>query len=332
MPGFVDTVIESLKQTLNWPLLLYFFAVQLIEGVVIGVILVFFVLLGLLSLFGSLDFSSIQGIAQQFSNPALLLNLVGIIALLVVAFFLVVMYVSALFAGWRLNLFNNFLKSKRLDLGRAFAQAKPRAFTYFKIDLLVTVIILLVLFVPFFLAFLPILAYLPGSPPSTVVGQFLAGILAAFLWLLLGLIALFFVSPVMFLFAPVAFFERQGAIDSIRRSIALVKTNYWGNLAFILVYFVIVFFINLIVNAILRILSIPLLVPLVMAGESGAGPAVAGMLGFMALFGVLSVIILVPYVIWVVAFQIACLRNLYFLDFSLFRGPGGKARPKRRTK
>ena len=47
MTGFVDTITESFKQTLNWSMWLYFFIILFIEGVITGIIALIFVFIGL---------------------------------------------------------------------------------------------------------------------------------------------------------------------------------------------------------------------------------------------------------------------------------------------
>lgn len=334
MPGFVDTVIESLKQTLSWPLLIYFFAVQLLEAFAIGLVFVFFALIAVLSVFGLIGQTGIPQLVAFFSNPANLVGIIGLFLVVMFFFFLVAMYVSAFFTGMRFNLFNNFLKEKRLDLGRAFSQTKGRAFTYFKIDLLITIILTVLFGLIWLLAFIPLLPLMLGQSSLSAVGPLVMGLILALIFMLLLFIVLLLVSPVLVLLAPVAFFEKEGVIGSIKRSIALVKVNYWGNLAFLIVYVIIITVISLVVQFILGAIRLVFFLPFALVSDPMNSALIANLVGSIALFSIIAVIILVPFIVWSSAFQTASFRNLHALNVSLSGkvGTGPKRRPGRKTK
>ncbi len=337
MPGFVDTVIESFKQTLDLRLWLYFFLTQVVEAVVSAAAILVFVLLAFAAIFGSAAFANIQNIAQLFSSPSFILNALGAILLLAAILFLMLLYISSFFTGLRFNLFNRFLQKKELDLGAAFEETKPRTLTYFKINLLISGIVLLLAALLLLPVLLPMLAgqLLSGSAAAGALAYFLL----VFLLALVFAVAVFFLSPVLLLLAPVAFFSRLGVIASIERSIELVRANYWGNLAFVLIYLVIAMGVSWAVSLVGQIAGLLAFIPAIAVAGGSSMAAGPGILGAMLSYYTIFFVIFIPYVIWSAVFSTACFRNLYFLDTQLLgkrkhwkKGRKPTTKPKRKAR
>ena len=324
MAGFIDTVIDSLKQSLDLPLWLYFFAVQVMEGIVEGIVVLLFLFVGAVLLLGSFSLSFFQNPAALFSNPENLLSIVSTIAILGTIMVVVMSFVASYFTGLRFNLFNGFLKTKKIDLGKAFEETTPRAFTFFKVSLILALLVTLVLLI----IAIPVLSSVPSmigmTSPAPLVGLILYIVVA----LLIFSLAMFLLSPILQLLAPVAFFEKRGAIDTVKRAIELVKPNYLGNLAFVLIFFVVVVGVSWVISLILQFISLVTLFPAIALSEAGGAAAGAAVGGFMV-YGIVYVILFVPYVIWSIIFETAAFRNLYYLDSSMLEP---KARPKPRAK
>ncbi len=325
MPGFVDTLIESFKQTLNLKLWLYFFAIQLLEGIMIGVIFLFLALIGFLALLGPVTSVGIGNIELLFSDPGILASVICIACVLFLVFLVVASFIGSLFTGMMFHLFNDFLRTKRLDLASAFEKARPRFFTYFKVSLLVGVIISIVLAI----AFAPLLLSIPFAEAGAQnLGPLIAGAGFFVLLLLVIVIALFLLSPMLNLLAPVAFFERRGVIESIKRALELMKANYLGNLAYVILYSIIIMAISFVISTIVQFLQLAVMLP-AMATGSSAGAAIGGLIALVVL---VSIVLYVPFTVWSVCFDTACFRNLYFLDHSLLGRPVRKHRAKRSTR
>jgi len=326
MPGFIDTVIGSLKQSLDFPLWLYFLAVQIIESIVGSIVVMLFLFAGAVLLIGSIGPSIFQNPAALLSTPANMLGIFSVIGLLAAILIVILAFVTSYFTGIRFNLFNNFLKTKKIDLGKAFEETTPRAFTFFKISLILALLICLVLLVLAIQVLSSIPALIGMTSPAPLVGLILYIVVV----LLIFSLAMFLLSPILQLFAPTVFFEKRGAIDTIKRAVELAKTNYLGNLAFVLIFFVIVVGVSWAISILMQLISFFTLIPAIALSKSG-GPVAGAAVGGFAVYGVIYVILFVPYVIWSTVFETAAFRNLYYLDRSLLE-PKAKPRAKPKAK
>lgn len=324
MPGFIDTVIESLKQSASLPLWLYFLAVMLLEAVVMGLVTLFFLLVGLTLLLAFFGISGFQNPAGLLSEPGTFLGIAALAGSLVAILLVVLTFVSSYFTGLRFNLFNNFMKNKKLDFGKSFEMTTPRAFTFFKATLLVGILILIAILILALPVIFSIPALVAVSSPGPVIGLVLYAVIA---FLALGIV-LFMLSPILNLIAPAAFFEKQGAIDTIRKAVYLARTNYLGNLAFVLVFAVITVGIGWVIGIIMQVISLFTLFPAIAISEAGGPNTALAMAGFAA-YGIIYVILFVPYTVWSTVFETAAFRNLYFLDLDLLGKP--KAKPRKRA-
>ncbi len=308
MTSFVDTILESFKQTLNWSMWLYFFLIFFIEGIILGIIALSFVFIGFFTLLGPItNVGGIENIAMLFSDLSFIASSIGILWFLFTVFIIIATFIVAIFTGMRYHLFNDFLKTGKFNLGKSFQKTKPRVFTYFLISIFIGLVILTV----FVLAFAPVLFIIPELIGGTVAGPNVALIapliFTVLLMFLIGLILLL-ISPMLNLLAPTVFFEEKGAIDTIKKALELMKANYWGNLAYVILYFLIIFAISML----FQLLVLPFTILLSIIDSSRA--AAVGLLGFA---GLIMFIIMVVYSIWSTVFDTACFRNLYFLDKSL---------------
>ncbi len=324
MVGFVDTISESFKQTLNWPLWLYFFLILIIEVLVTGLIALVFILLGFVAFLGPITaVGGIENIAVLFSNMSFISSAIGVIGLLFIVFIIIATFIEAIFIGLRYNLFNDFLKTGKFDLGKAFQKTKPRIFTYFLISLIVSLIILAV----FALAFAPAIFVLPALIGGAAIANtvLIAPLFFAVLLVFLVVLVILLISPMLSLIAPAAFFGNQGAFATIKKSFELMKANYFGNLAYVIFYVIIVVAIRML----LQVLLLPFTI---MAGfmESVGGAIV----GLLILVGIIAFLGMVVYIVWSTVFDTVCFRNLYFLDKSILSSnvPKHRAKPKRRKK
>jgi len=326
MASFVDEAIETFKQTLNLRLFAYFLAIQLLESVAFIVITIAFALIGIAAIllyivenFGEL---SAEAILAAFSSQVMLFPILAMAIPLAIIWLLVLAYIAALFSGARIIFFNNFANGEGPSLGKAFGLARKRAFTFFKLELIVSIVVLAIISIILAITLLPMIGAIGSSASMAGSGSMAAtaifGVLAGLLLVFIFFIALFFLSPFLWLFLPVVFFEKKGVVGSISRSVELVKPKYWDNLGFIVIFIAIMFVINLIINAITRLISLAFFLPLIGAAETMTGEAALySMLGelepmpaIMAIFA----IIYLPFTVWMNSYSTAAARNLYFLD------------------
>jgi len=326
MPGFVDEIIESFKQTLNLPLWLYFFVVQLVEGIAIGAVFLFLFFIGFLALLGPIaSLGGLENIEAIFSSPELLFPIIGIACFLLFVFLFASIFIGAFFTGMRFHLFNDFLKTKNLNLSNVFQKVKLRYFAFFKISLLAAAIISFAVVI----ALLPMVLSIAFGGANVFsgpgLGLFVAGIGLSAILLLVIMVALFFLSPMLNLLAPAAFFDNRGVVDSIKRSFELMKADYFGNLAFVILYALIVAVISFVLNLVVQFMQLAVMLPATVTGSSSS-PAMGGMIVMVI---VISMFIYIPFGIWSSVFETACFRNLYFLDLSLLKP---KRKPKRKAR
>ena len=322
MADIIENVITSFKQTLDWHLWLYFLAVYFIEGIVDSIVIVVFVLLGALAAFGFLGLVGFENIPQLFSNPQTLAanpGFLGFVAIAMILFALAMLafvFVSSLFIGVRYNLVNNFIKSKKLDLGKAFEAARLRVFTLFKAFLVLGVIVWVVLL----LVMLPLIFSIPNliaSDSAAVAIGVIGLILYLVVIMLVFALAMFLLLPFFALVAPTVLFEKAGAIDSLKRAFAMAKANYFGNLGFVLVYTIILMAIGIVINIIIRVLALIFMVPVMLFSESGGSAAASGAIASVMAVSAISILIFTPYLIWTLVFEAMAFRNLFFINADL---------------
>jgi len=327
--GFVDQLIDSLKQSVNLNLWLYFFLVQLIEGVVYLIVFAVFAIFGIIAIFGSLGGLSEQSLMQMVSTPSMVATALAAVGIIAFAAILILLYITSLFEGIRFNLFNNFLKDKSLDLGKAFGQAKPRTLTFFLTGILISLIIgalLVIALIPAALSIVPLIISAQTGSEAANAGAVVFTILYLLVIMLVFGLVMLLISPIINLVAPAVFFEQRGAISSIKRAYHLARTSYLGNLAFVILFGIVMWAAGFILNIIVRLISLPLILPMAAGLENVADPAIAltNIMGMtMAIMG-FSMIIIIPYSIWVSIFQVAAFRNLYFYDLSLINKGNSK--------
>lgn len=336
MRGFVDTVIDSFKQTISLPLWLYFFVVQLIEILVQGLVFLLLLFSVFFVVYDSVAKVGFNNIGLIFTTPSLLAPFAWALGFLFLLFIFVMVYLSSVFVGLRFNLFNGFVKHKRFDLGRAFADTMPRVFTFFKINLVILVLLVLFLGISVLPIVNSVVAIISGLGPDQVAGQVVGIVLYFFLMLLVFGLVSFFLSPLTVLLTPVAFFENFGVVGSFKRAFSLMKSNYLGNLAFVLIYFVVLIGINMAVSFVTRFFAFFTLFPAISSLDVSQSTAAFGtVFSSVILFSFITLAVLVCYVVWAVVFETACFRNLFFLNESLLHSrkpPRRKVGSKRKTK
>lgn len=326
MASFVDEAIETLKQTLNLRLFFYFLVMQLLEAAAELVATIFFAIIGIAAILPLIGEFSPENIQAVFSNQALLFPILAIAMPLAIIWLLILLYIAALFSGARINFFNNFADGKEPSIGKAFSLARKRAFTYFKLDLLVTIIIFAAIAIILAVMLLPLVGLMASNGSMTAIGVF--GILGALLLLFLFCVAIFLLSPFLWLFLPVVFFEEKGVIDSINRSVDLARPKYWDNLGFIVIFIAITFVISLLVNGINRAISFAFFFPAISGAETVSEQAVLySTMGAMPMLSAVFIIIFLPFTVWMSSYSTAAVRNLYFLNL-----PKSKASPKKKKR
>jgi len=217
-------------------------------------------------------------------------------------------------------LFNAFLKEKKIDLGKAFEITMPRVFTFFKMSLLVAALAVLAVGA---LLVVPLLLIVSNPSPAMALPVVLLFLIIS----LILMLAMLLLMPFFALLAPVAFFEKLGAIDGLKRAFALIKTNYLGNLAFVFVYFLVMFGVSWIVNTFVQFAMV---FPMVSMISGSPGANLAAFVGAWIVFGIIAFLIYIPYVVWTSVFETAAFRNLYFLDVQRLQKP--LKRRKRKAK
>jgi len=333
MADFFDNVIDSFKQTLDFSLWLYFFAIYLLESVVSGLVVLVFLALGLVAALGSLNVIGIEGFIGLLSSPGQLLanpGFMAFVAICIVLFALMILallFVASFFVGIRYCLMDSFLRTKKLGLGSAFERARPRALTFFKSSIIVSLAIGIVLTI----AFLPLILSIPGiagSGPASAGLKVVALFLFAFLILIVFAIAMFLLSPFLALIAPAVFFEDKGAVVSLKRAFALAKGNYLPNLGYLIIYTIIVVGVSFVISMVAQFLGLLFMLPMAALGASGSA-AGAGIISAMMFYYAVSALLLIPYSVWASSFEAASFRNLFVANLSLKKeAKGPKARAK----
>jgi len=310
MTGFVDTLIKSFKQALNIRLLLYFLVVQIIESFVGFVVFTIFFLFGLLLFLGSIDYIGIQNIPTLLSNPDSLISVLGTFGLLGFVFLFVLFYITAVFSGIRFNLVNMFLKEDKLNIGDAFRKARPRAFVFFKIFVLIGFAILLAFSILFLFPTLSISGFFNGSgtPLSASSIVFLAVLAFA------SFIAVFLLTPFFAMLAPATFFEKLGARATIKRSFSLIKTDYLGNMVFVILYLALLISLSIIVSLALQVLGFFTLMPAISSFRAGGVNSLGPFIASLSIYGFFYLAFIVPYSVWAIAFETTAFRDLFFLN------------------
>ena len=238
MAGVIDSFSFILKKSFDLTLWFYLFLILILS--VVGAVIIFFAGIFI----GVILFLVFQ------------LSLIGLFFyfLLFLVFLVVFLLFGSAITGTSLNFVRDYLQTGQKDLGSAFNKAKPRIFTSFKVELIVSLFFLLVLIV-FFLPFIFSLIQLINSislqlliaPNSAEMLSLIVSLLGSFL-LGIGLFLIFslVISPFSVIYKQIPFFESKGAVDSIKRAIFLAKKNYWNNLAFAVLMFLFIGFITVI--------------------------------------------------------------------------------------
>ncbi len=316
MNDFIDQLVGSLKQSLDLKLWLYFLLMLILNGLVSFLVFLVFVLAGVVMLVVSLSSVSFANIPLLLSRLSQFLPLVFGLALLFILWILAMLYVSSLFSAAMFALFNGFLEKKKLSLGHAFETAFARAFTLFKVNLLVSIglaIALLVVFSPLFFALSQSSFVLPN------ILQVFGALAFVGILVLVLLIAVFLLSPWFSLLTPAVVFGSQGAIDSMKEAFAFVKRDYFGNLVFVIIYMVIVMGVSWVLGMMLSFVQMFTLLPAMVVAESSSAVATGAVLGAFGIYFVVAAVLYVPYIIWSTVFDTSAFRNLYFFNLSRSR-------------
>lgn len=342
---YLDGVFDAFRQSLSLRLLLYFLALFLAQGLVVGIFGFALAVAGILIFLGMIGNLTVQNLVLVISSTEMLLASMLLFFTVSTIFVLVVLFISGIFEGIRFNLVDAFARTGKISMRDSFKKTRPRLFTYFFSNLVVIIFLVLVLF----LLMSPFLSLVPGIFSSfftrVLLGnpEILAGILpvlgnALTLGLLGGILFLaflFLISPFTMLLNPVVFFEKKGFLDSVRAAVHLAKENYLANIAFFVMHIVILLGAYAFSQSIGQffgalILGPPLISMLtaLLSGEAAMMEAMFSSVSFflsVQAFRLVYMLVFVPFMLWSPVFQKAAARMLFALK-------AGNAKQGRKTK
>jgi hypothetical protein len=234
MQQALDLVVDSLKKSINLTLWGYVFVIGLATAIISIVLFLLGLVIGVCGfyLFGN-------------SLPSLIL-----LFLLCLVFFVAFFFLTIICSALSLWVTRDFLHGKKILLIGSLKKVWSRIFSLFFAQTIVSTFFCFLLFVAVLIALLPIILAIPNLKPgfftdpiqsstfvaNTLFPAFLLALVLLFVFLLICLLS----SPIVFLIEPIVLFESIGAIDGVKKAIAVAKKNYWHNLAVIVFYFIFV--------------------------------------------------------------------------------------------
>jgi hypothetical protein len=288
MAGVIDSFSFILKKSLDWKLWLYLFVISIAGTLAIIISFVVFLLVGLIVFF-----------ILALSPVALVLYF-----LLFVLFLITLFFFSSAITGISLNLTREFIETGKRDLTLAWNKTKGRIFTSVKVEVIVQfffLLVLLILFLPFILSLINLLAGSAKpvlSRPSFFLNSIMSLLGSFLLSLFLCIIFSIIVLPFSVIYSQIPFFESKGAIESIKRAIYLAKKNYLKNLFFSFLFFI--FFVVVLIIYFVLVFALEALT--------------AKIFLLIVLFVLLRIIIEVAYTLWSTAYGFLFSTQVYLMD------------------
>lgn len=250
----VDSAIEVFKKSLDYrKLWIPYFLLLVISLIVGGIILIAVVGVPAVMIFSKYlvlysQYASATGSPEMaalgtiFALLQALPQIITVLALVAIAYFVVNALWEAFLSGLQLNIALDYLKKAKFSIGSASAKTKPRFLTLFALSIIFGILILLL----FALLFLPLLSSVFGiinqlstgalsALSDSEGGALLASIiLQAMFGIFAFLIVMVLAAPFLAMIAPVALFEKRGIGASIGRIIELGKKGYLSTLGYVI--------------------------------------------------------------------------------------------------
>ncbi|MFH1545404.1 MAG: hypothetical protein ABIE23_04960 [archaeon] len=309
MGYFLDSTIELLKKSVNLTLWGYYLLIGLIIAVLAIISLIVIAIPAIITI-----------IYLPFDLTAIIIYAVlGVIAVLVLVF------LGALGGGIYINFAREYLEKGSTDLGLAWNRTIPRAFTAFKVQLILSIVVLTAMIlwmIPLILSFMSFIEQNQNAiifsaanelfgdffSTSSFTQIFLPFLITSLLWVLLGFLIYFLISlalrPMLVLLETIPYFEKIGAIDCFKRAYFLGRKNYSNNYFFIIWWVLLTFAVSIPYIIIISVLS---------AFET-LGTQTTVLIGFFIIAIILRVIIQVIYGLWSTAFSSFVSVTIYKFD------------------
>jgi len=289
----VKTIKEAVRASINPRLWFYYLIISVLGYLAIQIVFSLTVGVAIGALVGLVTFQSLQGFQQIMSSPWQLIALLGVASLVYILF---AALIGTVLQGLEFNGAKLFLSGTIGITGLlkdSWQKTRPRIVTAFLLSLLVGMISLTVvglLFVPAIVSGIS-----ASSGEFSSIGKTVFWLAAAIIvFLLLAILT----APVLALLSPIVFFERLGAIQTIKLAFLFGTKKYLRNLAFMLVFWLVV------VMAV-----IVFLILLAFAILSFLIPVIGLVIGIV--LAIIAVLYLIAVFFWLLAFQVIAMVKYY---------------------
>lgn len=250
---YLNELRPILNLTIEKDIYLKFLSFYLVEMVIV---LILTLIMSIPAILYFLSKGIIQN-PQLMSNPVILSEIIGLFVILGLVWIIIVAVIGALFEGARFSYAKSVFDKKRKTIGEAIAVGKERMVAVFGVSLiwgLISGIVTLVLMSPVIISFIDLIPKMQGGGSELAVSMVML-ILYMVVMFFIIFIGLFILSPFMSMSSPIAVFEKKGAIDSFKRSFAIMKGNYVPTLLFLILVGAIVFAVGMVISIIGQVLS-----------------------------------------------------------------------------
>ncbi len=152
---------------------------------------------------------------------------------LMAAYLLAIIIWTCFITGLQLNVACCYLANAKISFMEALRKAASRIPAFFLALLIMVLLVAALLLVPFIPAVVFALSFGIAAEQAIVLAAL------AVLGFLASLAILIFLLPLLAMTAPVVFLENRGAIDSVKRAIALGRKEYFAGLCYLVLVFLI---------------------------------------------------------------------------------------------
>ena len=252
MAHVVDSVVGSFKQSFDKRLLLYFTLITVLYGIgsfIVQALLLNLPLTALLSGYFQ-QFAALQSASDAEMAAAMLglfadfmKNMPFFLVAGAVIFFIYavgVTFLQSIFNGLQFSLARLVVEGKPYSLQAIWDNSSGRILVLFKSMLAITVLfflVSLVLAIPLASSAINLLGSIGSASIESTAVSAMQLLFGAVIFAVVSFLVLFFVSPLLLFMVPIALFEKCGAIDAIKRSVALGARQYFSNLGFMLLMY-----------------------------------------------------------------------------------------------
>jgi hypothetical protein len=267
MGTYTDGIVESLKNSLNPKLLLYFLIAMVLFTVISIVALVLF---GVPLLFIIMRYVTTNPLWFLYEWPTLLL----ILSLFVGGFIIASMILEAYFYGVYMKMAKRFWETQGFNLTESLKVPLGRVSVLFRANVVIGFLFLiffLLLMLPALVSIMDLIsAYLNlgiGAPFAQAESTIITVIINILLASIILLLTMLLLMPALWLVIPVALFEKLGAFDTIKRALELVKGGrYLSSLGYAVMFLLLMYAGLLAVQLLIFIINLVTIALLAAAG------------------------------------------------------------------